>query len=219
MATACSTDSGADTIGVASLESGTGSSVDSSAGDDNASADTGVVDAEQAALDFSRCMRDEGLDFPDIGLDADGNPDLRSGFDSVVGQDGFRDATDACRSHLEGAGFGGRRAALADNVEVQDALVEFSACVRDHGFDVGDLQLGGPGGRGGPGGDAPDGPSGDGDPEANEQGGRRGDGFNRSRRLADGLGLDPEDPDVENAIADCQPVLDEAFSAAGVGRP
>ena len=216
VASACSSDSSADTTGVASLEAASESSADST--EDAADGDT-EVDVEQAALDFSQCMRDQGLDFPDIGIDAEGNPDLRSGFESVVGQEGFRDANEACRSHLEGAGFGGGRAALAENVEVQDALVEFSACVRDQGFDVGDVQLGGPGGPGGPGGGGADGPADDGDPDANEQGGRRGDGFGRSRRLADGLGLDPEDPEVEDAIADCEPILDEALSAAGLGRP
>ena len=175
----------------------------------------GETDPEQAALDFSQCMRDQGLDFPDIGLDANGNPDIREGFEAIRGQEGFRDGLDSCSEFLAGAGFGGGRAALTDNVELQDALVEFSACVRDQGFDVGDIQLGvGPEGGGagpGPG-------SGDGDGQAaNQQGGRGEGGFDPGRRLADGLGLDADDPAVQAAITDCQPILEEAFSAAGIG--
>ncbi len=210
LAACSSSDPEIQTNAVASLDSETAAGEATATADLNGSSE-GEVDPEQAALEFSQCMRDEGLDFPDIGLDANGNPDIREGFEAIRGQDGFRDSVDACSDFLAGAGFGGGRAALTENVELQDALVEFSACVRDQGFDVGDLQLGVGPGTGGAGPGAGDGQG------ANQQGGRGEGGFDPGRRLADGLGLDADDPAVQAAIADCQPVLDEAFSAAGIG--
>ena len=39
--------------------------------------------ADEAALEFSQCLRDEGMDVADIGVDADGNIDLRSALQNV----------------------------------------------------------------------------------------------------------------------------------------
>ncbi len=212
IATACGASSDADvSAGVASLE-------DVAVADDapvTTNSEESDVAPDEAALQFSACMREQGLDFPDIGLDSDGNPDIRSAFEGVDRRgEEFRDAMAECRSILEGAGFGGGgRAAIADNVEVQDALVEFSDCVRDDGWDVGDLELGG---RNNGGGDA----AADEAPRerGNEAGGERREGFgNRNNRFATGLGLDPEDPDVQATMEQCAPIIEEAFSNAGVG--
>ena len=83
------------------------------------------LEADEAALEFSACMRDQGLDFPDIGVDAEGNPDLRDAFLSsgiTPGSDEFRTGMDACGEILQSAGFGGGggRAALTDNPEITD---------------------------------------------------------------------------------------------------
>ena len=58
-------------------------------------------DAEQAMLDFARCMREHGIDMPDPGegglisrVGADGELDPRS--------EEFQEAQEACRQHLEG---------------------------------------------------------------------------------------------------------------------
>ena len=174
------------------------------------------VDPEQAALQFSACMREEGLDFPDLAVDADGRLDLRSNVEGLNPQNQeFREAMTACREHLDGAGFGGGgRAALAENVEVQDAFVAFSQCVRDAGYDVGDLTLGPPGGAPPREGDANEG---QGDRQRGE--GQRQGGFgDRSDRIANQLGLDPDDPDVVTALDGCMPILDQALANAGVNR-
>jgi len=211
MATACGTNSEGETIGVASLE-------------DTASAEIatdpepeGESTPELAILEFSQCMRDEDLDFPDIGVDANGNPDIRDAFanaDIQPGSPEFQDAVAACSEILQDAGFGGgRRAALADNTELQDALVELSACIRDQGYDVGDLTFGGgPAPGGAPGGDA------SGDPPERGAGRGQADFGDRSARLAQGLGLDIDDPDVAAAIDECEPILDAALSGLGLGQ-
>ncbi|MEO1063038.1 MAG: hypothetical protein AAFZ07_16625 [Actinomycetota bacterium] len=161
--------------------------------------------ADEAALEFSQCMRDEGLDLPDIGLDADGNPDVRAAFiESGIepGSDEFTAAMETCGELLDGAGFGGGRAGLAEDPAVQDAFVAFSECLRDEGLDVGDLQFGAP---------------------ADGEGGQRGqgaaqDGFaDRDARLAGRLDLDIEDPAVADAISACSPVLDDVLAGFGPG--
>lgn len=182
--------------------------------------DAPETDPEQAALAFSQCMRDEGLDFPDLGVDAEGNINLREGFQAVDRSDeNFRDAMTACQGELAAGGFGGGRREALDSPQLQDGLVAFSDCVRDEGFDVGDLTLGAPGGgngnqAGGANANQADGGDADGDGPAE---GRREGGFgDRTSRIAGQLGLDPEDPAVIEVMDLCSPVLDEAFAAAGV---
>ncbi|MEM9203915.1 MAG: hypothetical protein AAGC53_19920 [Actinomycetota bacterium] len=180
--------------------------------DEGSTEDIGTeLEADEAALAFSACMRDEGLDFPDIGVDAEGNLNLREAFaESGVtpGSDGFRAGMEICGDILASAGFGGGRAALADNPEIQDASVEFSECLRDAGYDVGDLTLGGP--RQG---------QAQGDGQARGQGqGQSGFG-DRDARIAQQLGLDIDDPAVAATIDECMPILDTALANAGVGQP
>ena len=191
--------------------------------------DAPETDPEEAALAFSQCMRDEGIDFPDLAVDAEGNINLREGFENIDRDDeSFREAMEACQDELAAGGFGGGRRAALDSPELQDGLVAFSDCVRDEGFDVGDLTLGqrpgaGNGAAAGDGQaanadqateDGDDGETADGGGPA--QGQREGGFGDRSARFAQQLGLDPEDPAVAEAMELCSPILDEAFTAAGV---
>jgi hypothetical protein len=182
------------------------------------------LEPDEAALQFSQCMRDEGLEFPDLSVDAEGNINLRDAFQDVApGAEGFREAMEACREILQQTGFGGGRGQFRDSPEFQDGLVSFSACVRDAGFDVGDITLGGAPGPGqnqaqqGQGGEAEQGG------DAGEGGGQRGqraEGFgNRGVRLAENLGLDYDDPEVAEAVDGCLPLLDQALSDLGVTPP
>ena len=173
------------------------------------------MSADEAALAFSQCLRDEGLDVADIGVDADGNIDVRSALQGIdPGSTGFREALESCREILEGVGFGGRQGpgGLADNTEIADALLEFSDCIRDEGFeDVADLTIGRPDA----GADTDDDP--DGAPPAGGGGDREGGFGDRSTRFAERMGLDPEDPDVVAAMDECMPIVDQAFASAGLG--
>jgi hypothetical protein len=199
-----------DSSGIASLEDVAGA-VESDGVDNGDSA----LEADEVALEFSQCMRDEGLDFDDIGLDADGNPDLRSSFQDAgidPRSDEFRAAMTACGDILQSGGFGGGRARLTDDPEVQDALVAYSECLRDEGLDVGDLQLGGP-----PGGGAG---AGDGGAEAGPQGGQgqgQGGFGNRQNRIAAQLGVDADDPTVAAALEVCAPILENTVGQGGRG--
>ncbi|NNE97070.1 MAG: hypothetical protein HKN24_13675 [Acidimicrobiales bacterium] len=212
---ACS--SGSTTEGVATLED-----VDATPLGDAAAAETlddaePEVDAEQAALEFSACMRDEGLDFPDLSVDADGRLSIRQGLQGLdPGSEEVQAALEVCRPLIENVGFGGgQRAAIAENVEIQDALVEFSECVRDAGYDVGDIELGRPGppaaGAGTEDGAPTDGQRG--------QGERQGGFGDRSARFAVQLGLDYEDPEVAAVVDECGTIIDDALAGAGIGQP
>ena len=223
-AAACGTNEDGSAGGVASLEDvaaaepdSSQAGLDGSAENDDSSAEgtddpaSAELAADEAALAFSECMRDEGLDFPDIGVDADGNPQLGTALQDAgldPRSDDFSDALEACSDELDGVGFGGGRGAggLADNTELQDAFFELSECMRDEGFDVGDLQFGGGGGQGGPGGGGEDGPP------ARGQGQGQGRFGDPNRLIAQALDLDPEDPAVAAALEVCGDIIENAFA-------
>ena len=212
--TACSPDGDGAAVGIATLEDVAGAEVE----DGEVAV---ALTPDEAALAFSECMRAEGVDIADIGVDADGNLNLRETFRDLVvdfGDEELAAARELCFPLLEGVAFGGGRprAGLADNPEVQDALLEFTDCIRDEGFDVGDITFG----FGGPGGPGQGGtPPGDGTPPERGRGQGRGGFGDPNGRLARLLGLDPEDPAVVDALEVCGPIVDAAFSAAGFGPP
>jgi hypothetical protein len=134
VAAACGGD-GAESEGVASINDlsteTTTATTAASSGDQTA------ID-EDKVLQFAACMREQGIDFPDPVVDSDGNV----GFDlktlsklATVDRDTLVAAFEPCASFLEGVDFGFDRIFDAD---FQDALVAFSGCMRDNGFDLPD---------------------------------------------------------------------------------
>lgn len=179
--------------------------------DDTAGATSTTIKPEDAALEFSECMRNSGVtDFPDLGIDANGNIDLRDIIDNVDVDDAdVQEAINECQIHLASGGFGERLRQTIESGDLEAALLEFSDCMRAEGHDVGDLTL-------------PDmaaaafAPVED-DADGNPQGGDREEGFGESDRiLAIALGLDPEDPEVNASIDKCQPLLESAFAEIGL---
>lgn len=220
LATGCS--SGSDDPGVARLD-------DTDATVAIAGADFGS--AEDQALAFAQCMRDNGVDFPDPTVDPDGAPNFEGAFGR--GQDGgfdpqdtsFQDAMTACGDLMEGLSVGpGSRD--FDSEAMNEALYAYTQCLRDEGLDVGDITLGGGFGTGhppigaAPGGDtagATGAPSVDqGDQPAPPADGVRGGGFESTDRFATQLGQDPTDPAWIAANDTCQPALGEAMTSVGV---
>ncbi len=122
--------------GVASLDDGQRGTEQGETGDTGA-------DDEEALLAFSACMRDNGVDeFPDPVLNADGSVDF--GQDSQpfreVDPDVAEAAVNACIDELDGTAFSPTGGDF-DLTEIQDALVEFAACMRDEGIDFDDPDL------------------------------------------------------------------------------
>ncbi|PKQ17880.1 MAG: hypothetical protein CVT68_06220 [Actinobacteria bacterium HGW-Actinobacteria-8] len=219
LATSCS--SGSDEPGVARLE-GTDATV--------AIAGTDFGSAEDQALAFAQCMRDNGVEFPDPTVDADGSPSFEGAFGR--GQEGgfdpqdtsFQEAMTACDDLMEGLSVGpGNRD--FDSDAMNEALYAYTQCLRDEGLDVGDITLGGgfgggqdPGGAlaGDAGGATPAPLPNDGDQPGSPADGVQGGGFDSTDRFATPLGQDPEDPAWIAANQTCQPALTEAMTSVGV---
>lgn len=101
-----------------------------------------IEEQELALLDFSACMRDEGIEgFPDVTVDNNGAIDvaavLQSGVD--VQSTEFNDAVDACDENVEDITFGA--AAVPDPTQIIEQLFGFTECLRGEGIDAGDVSL------------------------------------------------------------------------------
>lgn len=125
-----------------------GSSGDSAAGvataGDGKAKNTGEskkkADPQQAGLDFTRCMREHGVDVPDPKSDGGmvlvgpapgaGGPEL-----GAEPPAGFEEADRACRHFLEDLVQDG--GGPADPKE-QDRALKFAQCMREHGVDMPD---------------------------------------------------------------------------------
>ena len=155
--------------------------------DESAASDAEDLTDEERLLEFAGCMRENGIDFPDPVVEADGTvtfgfrPGGGGGPGALqrlreIGRDpDLPVAREACQHLLEGLAFGPGSGNF-DLTEFQDTLLEFAQCMRDNGVDVGDPDLR----NFGPGADddgAPGGPFG---------------------------GIDFQDPDVAAAFATCQ---------------
>jgi hypothetical protein len=128
---ACSsgeTDPTTDTI--ATLETSTSTT--------GATTTTEAPDLEEAALDFTECMRENGIDIPDITFDADGQPvisaSLAQEFDLLDTQ--FQTALSTCRVIFSEAGAGVELQLDPELLaEVTDQLTEYAVCMRDNGVE------------------------------------------------------------------------------------
>lgn len=130
---------------------------------DESSATTVVeenVDPEAAAIEFTACMRENGVEMEDPTVDEDGNvipgqptdlpdPEERqaggAGPGGAIGEE-LGGAFEACGDLLEGTTFGFTE---VDQTELQDQLLDLAQCLRDEGLDVADPDLSGAPGEGG----------------------------------------------------------------------
>jgi hypothetical protein len=122
-------DDGDDPNGVASLSGANKPTTTTSAGPANKG------DAQNAALEFARCMRQHGIDMPDPKIS--GNR-ITQEFKASPGSKGpddpkFKAAQQACNKYLPS---GGQPPKL--NPQERQQLVAFARCMREHGIDVPD---------------------------------------------------------------------------------
>ncbi len=147
----------------ASQSADTGTDAADDASDGDAPADDDLTD-EEVLLEFAACMRDNGIEFPDPIVEADGTVTfgLRPGRGGAgqnasdlqaIGRDpDLPAAQDACSPIIEGLALGpGGQSFDTAQVEIEDMLLEFAQCMRDNGVDIGDPDLSavGPGSGGG----------------------------------------------------------------------
>ena len=145
LASACS--DGDDTGAVASLEA-----TEIEATDDGGEPTLSTEEeAEAAMLDFTQCMREQGVDIGDPTMDANGNLQMppiefeTSSEDDIETGMAEMDAVFAeCDQHLEGAVMGSPDPGA--NVEFEDAFVEYAGCIRDQGIDMPDPEFSSGGG-------------------------------------------------------------------------
>jgi hypothetical protein len=155
-ATACGDKDGND--GVATLDNTSNSSDEGEDGDGGDDGDDGDSSMEDQALEFSQCMRENGVpDFPDPEFNEDGGMMLsRSvGPGDVLDHEAEEKAMKACEDKMPR---GGGNFSEEDRAEMQDAFLEYAECMREHGIDMPDPDFSGEGGafRMGVGGDGMD---------------------------------------------------------------
>lgn len=174
--TACSANAGGPS-GVATLESAapnTEASVEPSAS----------LDPEAARLAFAECMRDHGVDMPDPETAA-GPGGGAFAFGSEGGnRDEFQGALDACDHFLEQSV--GERQEI--DPEMQDRMLEFASCMREHGIPM---------------------------PDPNTDGGIRIQRNDDGTVTNGDDQIDPSSPEFQEAQDACQPILGDDLPGGG----
>ena len=94
------------------------------------------LDDEAKMMAFTECMRDQGIELVDMGVDSEGNvqrPTLAEG--ALVSREEFGEAREVCGVHLEGLTLGRER---QDRSEQIDRYVALATCLREKGYNVDD---------------------------------------------------------------------------------
>lgn len=125
--TGCGTEKEDD--GVASLDEGA-ADADTSEGEDDAS-------LEEQALAFAECMRDNGVDMPDPQVNGDGDLMMRGGGEGPgeIDERALEEAMEACEDLRPERG---GDISPEDEAEMQDRMLAFAECMREHGIDMPD---------------------------------------------------------------------------------
>jgi len=102
-------------------------------------------DFEEQALAFSQCMRENGVpDFPDPEFSEDGGLTItREGGPGQGDMEAERRAMEACEDEMPQ---GGGEFSEEDRAEMEERMLEYAACMREHGIDMPDPQFDGEGG-------------------------------------------------------------------------
>ncbi len=87
---------------------------------------------EEALIEFAACMRDQGMDFPDPIVDADGYPRFDFEDPESIDQDAMFEAGEACRDLIEGVVLG---LVDFDSSEFDDTFLEYATCMREQGVE------------------------------------------------------------------------------------
>jgi hypothetical protein len=121
---------------------------------------TNEDEAQQAMLDFAKCMREHGVDMPDPQFDENGGGTFTAGAEGApADKNKVDEAQKACQSYLDKVKSNSKPMDPAKMEEEKQKLLDFAQCMRDHGIDFPDPQISADGGGldvqlGGPGIDA-----------------------------------------------------------------
>jgi hypothetical protein len=130
------------------VATGCGGSSSAAGGDPTTSA----TSAQDAALEWARCMRKNGVDVGDPKVDANGRIQIQArgpanGNAPQQQTTAQRKAFQACQKILQGALPNGGQPTAAQQAEFQDQALKFAQCMRKHGVDMPDPDFS-QGGRG-----------------------------------------------------------------------
>jgi len=92
------------------------------------------LDAEVKVMAFVQCMRDQGIQFKDPQVDADGNvlpPEPVEGV--TYTREKLAEPYEVCAHHLEGLSFGREREDVSERL---DQFVELATCLSEKGYDM-----------------------------------------------------------------------------------
>ena len=98
--------------------------------------DSSIQTDEEKVLEFTQCIRDQGIEIQDATVDSDGNlqpPRPVEGASTNFQE--LRPAFEKCRESLDGMTFGRERVDVNEQI---DDLLEVTECLRDAGFDLDD---------------------------------------------------------------------------------
>jgi hypothetical protein len=102
-------------------------------------------DPEQALQAFAECMREHGVeDFPDPQIDEDGGIQIAApaGGPGDVDRKTLDAAMEACQDLLpEELGPGEEGPSAEDQAALEDAMLAYAQCMRDHGIDFPDPEF------------------------------------------------------------------------------
>jgi hypothetical protein len=118
---------------------------------------TSEADAQQAMLDFAKCMREHGIDMPDPQFDENGSGTFTAGAaGDPADKTKLDEAQKACQSYLDKAKSNAPPMDPAKIEAEKQRMLDFAQCMRDHGIDFPDPQISTDGGglqvqMGGPG--------------------------------------------------------------------
>jgi hypothetical protein len=132
--------------GVAALEDGAATT--SEEDESTASNSNGDDDPGEVALAWAKCMREQGIDVPDPEVDENGRVRVmiqgRRAAEGVQ-DDTFEKAREECGSPFGDAG--PPQLSEEERAQMQETMLEFAACMREHGVDMPDPDFSGGGGR------------------------------------------------------------------------
>ncbi len=143
---ACGGDGSASTDKVASLGQSTTTSTAKDGTDGKGKDDKD--DMQQAALDFAKCMREHGIDFPDPQFNGDGGMVFSAGggVGSTPDKDKMDAAQKACQPIMDRAQANMPPPDPKEMEEQKEQILAFAKCMREHGIDFPDPTFDGKGG-------------------------------------------------------------------------
>jgi hypothetical protein len=113
--------------------------------DTASSSDDDPSSQEDAALEFARCMRDNGIeDFPDPQVSGDGGISFGGSVADQLDTEEFQAAKEACQHFLDDAKpaeGNGQPLTPEERTELQDQWHAVAQCVRDQGYDFADPEV------------------------------------------------------------------------------